>query len=198
MKVHWLYPFKIENISQLKKVNLASIRLRLGSVLQNIDSSSFEISAGENVANNPDILIIGKLKSTNNESVQFWINKIRLAKQNGTKIVLDYTDNYLDQHNSKFYKPFYDALIGITDRVVTSSNYLKLKMKNYFNGYIEIIEDAIEVPISKPHNSNKGTVNILWFGHASNLKYLVKFIEQSKEFKTLTNIYALTNEEELR
>jgi hypothetical protein len=64
MKVHWLLPFKIENISQLKEVNLASIRLRLGSVSQNNSDSSFEISAGEDIENNPDILIIGKLKST--------------------------------------------------------------------------------------------------------------------------------------
>jgi hypothetical protein len=195
MKVHWLLPFKIENISQLKEVNLASIRLRLGIVSQNNSDSSFEISAGEDIENNPDILIIGKLKSTKNQSVKFWIDKIKLAKQNGAKIVIDYTDNYLDQHDSVFYKPFYDALIGLTDKAVTSSNHLKLNLKKYFNGYIEIIEDAIEVPIFKPYSSKKDMVNILWFGHASNLKYLIKFIEQSKEFKALTNIYALTNEQ---
>ena len=61
MKVHWLLPFKIENISQLKELNLASVRLRLGAISQNISDSSFEISAGEDIANNLDILIIGKL-----------------------------------------------------------------------------------------------------------------------------------------
>lgn len=71
MKVHWLLPFKVKSISQLKEVNLASIRLRLGSIVQNISGSSFEISAGEDVENNPDVLIIGKLKSTGDQSVQF-------------------------------------------------------------------------------------------------------------------------------
>ncbi len=195
MKVHWLLPFKVKSISQLKEVNLASVRLRLGSIVQNISGSSFEISAGEDVENNPDVLIIGKLKSTGDQSVHFWIDKVKLAKQNGAKIVIDYTDNYLDQHDSKFYKPFYDALISLTDRAVTSSNWLKLNLKKYFNGQIEIIEDAIEVPIFKPHSCKKDMINILWFGHASNLKYLIKFIEQSKAFKALTNIYALTNEQ---
>jgi len=195
MKVHWLLPFKLESIDQLKEANLASIRLRSGCVIQNIAGSSIEISAGEEIANNPDAIIIGKLKSTNYKSVQFWIDKIQLAKQNGSKILFDYTDDYLNQHNSGFYKPFYDALINIADIGITSSNHLKLSLKNYFNSHIEIIEDSIEVPILKPHSYNAKFINILWFGHASNFNYLIKFIEQYKKFNLQTNIYGLTNEQ---
>ena len=61
MKVHWLLPFNIGDVNQLKEVNLASIRLRLGTIIQNINSN-VEISVGENIAISPDILIIGKLK----------------------------------------------------------------------------------------------------------------------------------------
>ena len=143
MKIHWLLPFKIDNYSQLKKVNLASIRLRLGTFIESIDDTSFEISAGEDIVNNPEVLVIGKLKSTNDQTIEYWLDKINLAKDNGVKIIIDYTDNYIDQYDSVFYKPFYDALITIADHAITSSNYLKSNLKNHFNGQIEIIEDAI-------------------------------------------------------
>lgn len=192
-KIHWLLPFRIETLYQVKELNLASIRMRLGSIIQNISSSSFEISAGENIANNIDVLIVGKLKSTSYQSVQFWIDKIKFAKQNRTKILFDYTDDYLNQHNSGFYKPFYNFLITQADMAITSSNHLKLSLKNYFNGHIEVIEDPIEVLIFKPHLSNTQFTNILWFGHESNLSYLIQFINQLNELKNPTNIYALTS-----
>lgn len=195
MKIHWLLPFEIDHITQVKEVNLASVRLRLGSLIQNIDSRIFELTAGDEISNNTDILIIGKLKTLENQNFQFWIDKIKLAKQNGTKIIIDYTDNHLDNYNSLFYKKLYDALIPMTDRVVVSSNYLRLNLKNYFNGSIDLIEDAIEVPILKPCSNKKDLVKILWFGHASNLHYLIKFIDQFREFKALTNIYVLTSEQ---
>ncbi len=195
MKVHWLLPFKLESIDQIKKVNLASARLRLGSLIHNLANSSIEISAGFEIKNTPDILIIGKLKTLDNLSYHFWMDKIKSAKQNGSKIIIDYTDNYLDNSDSIFYKPLYDALVKLADKAVVSSNGLKLNLKNYFHGPIDIIEDAIEVPILKPNSKNKDGVNILWFGHSSNFNYLIKFIEQYKKFNLQTNIYALTNEQ---
>lgn len=194
MKIHWLLPFKIDNLNQLKEVNSASIRLRLGTIIQNIGSSSLEVSAGENIVKNPEVLVIGKLKSNNDQTIKFWMDKIKFAKDSGAKIIIDYTDNYIDQLDSVFYKPFYDALIPIADKAITSSSYLKLNLNKHFIGQIEIIEDAIEVPIIRPQINNK-LKNVLWFGHASNLSYLLKFVDQLKDFELLTNLHALTNEQ---
>ena len=196
MKVHWLLPFKIENISQLKELNLASVRLRLGAISQNISDSSFEISAGEDIANNLDILIIGKLKSTSDQSVQFWIDKIKMAKQNNAKIVIDYTDNHL-QLNDFFYRPFYEKLIPYVDEAVVSSNLLKSHLANLLKKPITVIEDAIEISSINPRIKNSTTLNILWFGHSSNIDYLVEFINSWNNLNHKTTLYILSNEEGL-
>ena len=196
MKVHWLLPFKVKSISQLKEVNLASIRLRLGSIVQNISGSSFEISAGEDVENNPDVLIIGKLKSTDNQNIQTWINKIKLAKQNNAKIVIDYTDNHL-YLNDFFYKPFYEELIPYIDAAVVPSNLLKSQLGNLLKKPITVIEDAIEIPAINPKIKNLNTLNILWFGHSSNIHYLIKFVNCWNNLNHKTILFILSNEEGL-
>lgn len=195
MKVHWLLPFNTGDVNKLKQVNLASVRLRLGTIIKNVDSN-FEISAGENIVKNSDILIIGKLKSTSNTSIEFWINKIKLAKQNNAKIVIDYTDNHL-QLNDFFYRPFYEKLIPYVDEAVVSSNLLKLQLANLLKKPITVIEDAIEISSIKPNIKNLNTLNILWFGHSSNINYLVKFINSWNNLNNKTTLYILSNHEGL-
>ena len=195
MKVHWLLPFNIGDVNQLKEVNLASIRLRLGTIIQNINSN-VEISVGENIAISPDILIIGKLKSTSNKSIRFWIEKIKLAKQNGAKIVIDYTDNHL-YLNDFFYRPFYEELITHADEAVVSSNLLKSQLGNLFKKPITVIEDAIEISAITPKKKNSNSLNILWFGHSSNIDYLVKFVNSWNYLNNKITLHILSNEEGL-
>jgi hypothetical protein len=193
MKIHWLLGFKIADLNSIKEANLASVRLRLGSLIQKIDNSAFEVQAGENIINNPEILIVGKLKSLNNQSTMFWIDKIRLAKNNGSKIIIDYTENHLYGSDS-FYKSLYEELIPYADEAVVSSSLLKLQLATKFKNPIKIIEDAIEVSLIKPKIKNSNYINILWFGHASNINYLISFINNWNNLKNKTVLHILCNE----
>lgn len=196
MKIHWLLPFKIDNLNQIKEVNLASVRLRLGTIIQNIHGSSLEISVGENIVNNPEVLVIGKLQSSNDQALKFWLSKIRLAKDNGAKIIIDYTDNHLFGNDS-FYKSFYEELFSYADEAIVSSSFLKLQLRTKFNNPISIIEDAIEVsPIKPKKTKNSNPINILWFGHASNIEYLIEFINNWNLENTKV-LYILSNEQGL-
>jgi hypothetical protein len=194
-KIHWLLPFNVDNVNQLKKVTSASLRMRLGVFTENIDSN-FEISAGENIVNNSDILIIGKLKSPGNTCIHFWIDKIKLAKQNGAKIVIDYTDNHL-QLNDFFYRPFYKELIPYIDEAVVSSSFLKSQLANLLKKPITVIEDAIDISAINPNIKNSNNLNILWFGHASNIDYLIKFINNWNNLNHKTSLYILSSEKGL-
>lgn len=196
MHIHWLVPFKIDDINQLKKTNLASTRLRLGCVMQNINSNEFHISTGPDIEENIDCLIVGKLRSNIDRDINFWIEKIEKAKSKNAKIILDFTDNYIDQ-NDNFYKPLYEKLIPITHEIVTSSDYLKLKLQEKFKGPIVVIEDPIEIDILKPKIKNQDSFNILWFGHNSNIDYLVNFINDWKDLENRLTLITLTNEEGL-
>ncbi len=196
MKIHWLLPFKIDDLSQIKEINLASVRLRLGAIIQNISDTSLEINVGENIVNNPEVLVIGKLKSTNNQAIKFWLDKIKLAKDNGAKIIIDYTDNHLVGSDS-FYKPLYEELFTYADEAVVSSSFLKLQLATKFKNSIEIIEDAIEIASIKPKIKNSNSRNILWFGHASNINYLIQFINNWSNLKNTTVLYILSNEQGL-
>jgi len=122
-----------------------------------------------------------------------WLSQIIKNKTNGSKIILDYTDDHLNDISST--SNFYYQYLPYIDAAVTSSLYLKKALQKHFQGHIEIITDPIEVPISKPHCKTNETVNILWFGHASNIDYLKDIVSQWKDLKTKLILNILTNED---
>lgn len=196
MHIHWLVPFKIDDMNQLKNTNLASTRLRLGCVIQNIDLTKFNLSAGPDIEDNIDCLVVGKLRSNFDQDINIWIDRIRKARSNNAKIILDYTDNYIDQ-NDNFYQPLYEKLIPLAHEIVTSSDYLKLKVQEKFKGPIEVIEDPIEINLIEPRIKNQDFCNILWFGHNSNIDYLANFINNWKDIEKASTLIMLTNKEGL-
>ena len=138
--------------------------------------------------------MIGKIGiSSNNMRENLWINQIEEQKKMGTKILLDYTDDHLN-----FKSPmtsFYERSLAYIDTAITSSTFLAYKLKQKSKISVEIIPDAIEVPIFKPKIRENDSRNILWFGHASNINYLIEFINTFKNMKQKTTLFILTNEQ---
>lgn len=115
------------------------------------------------------------------------------AKKIGAKIILDYTDDHLN-----FKSPmtsFYERSLPYIHAAITSSTFLAYKLKQKSKFSIEIIPDAIEVPIFKPKIKQNSSRNILWFGHASNINYLIEFINEWRNLKQKMTIFILTNEQ---
>jgi len=189
--IHWLVPYDSPSLDNILNSNSASIRLRLACLLRN---KNYEVTFGNNIQNNPSALVIGKIGiSRNNMRENLWINQIEEQKKMGTKILLDYTDDHLN-----FKSPmtsFYERSLTYINTAITSSAFLAYKLKQKSKISVEIIPDAIEVPIFKPKIRENDSRNILWFGHASNINYLIEFINTFKNMKQKTTLFILTNEQ---
>jgi hypothetical protein len=189
--IHWLIPYDNPSLDTVINSNLASIRLRLGSLIR---QKKLDVTFGNNIQNNPSALVIGKIGiSRNNMRENLWINQIEEQKKMGTKILLDYTDDHLN-----FKSPmtsFYERSLTYINTAITSSAFLAYKLKQKSKISVEIIPDAIEVPIFKPKIRENDSRNILWFGHASNINYLIEFINIFKNMKQKTTLFILTNEQ---
>ena len=189
--IHWLIPYDNPSSDTPFNSNLASIRLRLGCLLR---QKNYEVTFGNNIPNNPYALVIGKIGSSNsNTRENLWINQIGEQKKQGARIILDYTDDHLN-----FESPmtsFYEKSLSYLDAAITSSPYLASKLKQKSTISIEIIPDAIEVPIFKPKIREDSSRNIFWFGHASNINYLINFISKWRNLKQKATLFILTNEQ---
>ena len=193
IKIHWLIPYDNLNEESIANAHLASIRMRLGAAILGSKQTNLGISFGQNIID-ADFVVIGKIGATNNTLREdLWLNQIEQQKKLGKKIILDYTDDHLN-----FESPmtsFYERSLPYLNAAITSSPFLADKLKKRIKCFTEIIPDAIEVPIFKPKIKENISKNIFWFGHASNINYLIKFISKWKNLKQKTTLFILTNEQ---
>ena len=191
--IHWLIPYDNLTEESIVNANLASIRMRLGSAILSSKQTNLSINFGQNIID-ADFVVIGKIGATNNNLREdLWLNQIEQQKKMGKKIILDYTDDHLN-----FKSPmtsFYERSLAYINTAITSSTFLAYKLKQKSKISVEIIPDAIEVPIFKPKIRENDSRNILWFGHASNINYLIEFINTFKNMKQKTTLFILTNEQ---
>ena len=192
-KIHWLIPYDNLTEEGIVNANLASIRMRLGAAILSSKQTNLGISFGQNIID-ADFVVIGKIGATNNSLREdLWLNQIEQQKKLGKKIILDYTDDHLN-----FESPmtsFYERSLPYLNAAITSSPFLAYKLKQKIKCFTEIIPDAIEVPIFKPKIKENVSKNIFWFGHASNINYLIKFISKWRNLKQKTTLFILTNEQ---
>ena len=192
-KIHWLIPFRDNAQDFLYFTDIASIRLRAGVVESNIKKTSWQFSANDLIIENPSIIVVGKITSSQIDiRSKNWLGQLDFYKNRGAKIVLDYTDNHLNIKSPM--TEFYSQCIPLIDAAVSSSRYLKFELKKIFNGPIHLIPDAIEVKVAKPTVKLNDSLSILWFGHSSNIKYLINFIPKFKLFNQKIILYILTNQ----
>ena len=199
--VHWLVALDTiwdfnphPPIETITSSDLASTRLRLGTLLKSNNLKQLEVSFGSSIKNNPTMIMIGKPSFLAGDILEdLWLSQIIKNKTNGSKIILDYTDDHLNNISST--SNFYYQYLPYVDAAVTSSLYLKKALRKHFQGHIEVIADPIEVPISKPQCKTNEAVSILWFGHASNIVYLEDILSQWKDLKTKLILNILTSED---
>lgn len=155
---------------------LASARLRLGLAAANLKDVGHEVCVGEQITPNCDCVLVGKIEANDLMTrAPHWLDQIDRAKASGARVVLDYTDHHLgfpSATGSSFYKP----VLGKVDSCVTSSSHMREMLARIFFGEIRVIPDPIEVPYIPP-KAVESTDNILWFGHPSNVSYLLRWID---------------------
>jgi hypothetical protein len=189
--IHILIPGTYKNHEELNISNMASIRLRVAIVAKYLSQHGSTVSVGEFIPEMSNIILVGKIGAHNiRERTKFWLDQIQFSKDKNIKIFVDYTDHHLGFESPM--KIFYESALRLADCIITSSNYLKILLNNSYSKEIFVIPDAVEVPILSPKSSK--TNRILWFGHASNIKYLMNFIEEYKKTNVIFKLIILSND----
>lgn len=193
ISIEWLNSSGSNSIDNLKYSNLASIRLRTFVAAQAACSAGFQTVLSDGESNKKsDIIVVGKIDyiSDKNRPAR-WLSQIKKQKENKTKIIIDYTDHHLE--SDTLASAFYRAAIPLADFVVCSSKKLKQHISRIFGLESIVIEDPIEVPILKPIYKNNSLKTILWFGHASNLDYLINCLEEYFSEENKARLILMTN-----
>jgi hypothetical protein len=180
MIVHWLIPGIYRSVEDLSKSNLASIRMRAGLVASNAKNIKIQFSAGDQVNPIADIVVVGKIGGgSQNGRANLWINQISDANKKSKVIILDYTDHRLDLSASPM-GIFYNNVLPFIDKSVVSSSRIAHLLAKFFSQEITVIEDPIEIKITPPkYIVPNGEVTLLWFGHATNISYLVNYLQNN-------------------
>ena len=124
--VHWLVALDTiwdfnphPPIETITSSDLASTRLRLGTLLKSNNLKHLEVSFGSLIKNNPAIIMIGKPAFLKGDILEdLWLSQIiKNKKTHGSKIILDYTDDHLNNISSTSnfyyqYLPYIDAAVS--------------------------------------------------------------------------------------
>lgn len=196
LHIHWLSPYRLDDIKLVKSVNLASVRLRAGALLSVLPHFSHELTLGDHIPENSSLCIVGKIGVGDvQRRSSSWIDQVRRFRARGGKLILDYTDDHLGVETPM--SAFYREAMQHADLCVCSSRLLAGNLAKTYPGRIEVIPDAIEIEPISPKSALHAPVTMLWFGHASNLKYLVEFLPHLKQDRPL-RLLILTNIEGIR
>lgn len=193
-KIEWLIPIPGCTLEKAKNSNLASIRIRSALSAEAFSKKGLDVrfSDGHDETSAADVVFIGKIDNITDPSrSRRWLNHVSKLKSTGCHVIVDYTDHHLNTDGPN--KNFYQNILKISDTVTCSSRLLAKHLTNYGVDNPLIINDPIEVDIRLPKYKNNKVTRALWFGHATNFKYLVEFLETLKNFNESLEIIGLTN-----
>jgi hypothetical protein len=104
----------------------------------------------------------------------FWLNKIKLLSKKNGKLILDYTDNHFV--NPGIVGDFYRKIKPKVHALVLPSDRMKKNIADNWKGKTYIIPEPVEVDFIKPGNRQLQESTALWFGHITNLGWLLDFM----------------------
>lgn len=193
MHLHCLIPYDVsQGLNAISKSSLASIRLRSAPSISVAQELGWRVTVGENIPATPSIILIGKIGANNIEVRQeMWLDQIRRVK-GSAKIFLDYTDHHLG-----FDSPmtdFYESAIKEVDGCIVPSQSMATLLSSRWGGSTTTIEDPIEIDISPAKENIGEPVTLLWFGHSSNIDFLVRFLSTDLYLNDHIRLIVLSNE----
>jgi len=174
--IEWLVPFVTQSEDDLKRSNLASVRLRtaVGAAACRAHGWQNMFSDGRH-SSHANVVVVGKVDLVSDRTRgERWINHLKAAKAKGALLIVDYTDHHLATKSDT--STFYESALLLADKIVVPSRPLSQYIESHFNKKVIEIGDPIEVPIIPPREKNLDLPTALWFGHASNIRYLIDFL----------------------
>ena len=179
---HFLTPGKGLSLDNLFLDELASIRLRLGMAATAAVASGSSVSMGDVVPDVASHILIGKIvKRDFDTRMELWLSQIAKARARGAHISLDYTDHHRVSNSP--LSPFYLKVFEFVDSIIVPSHHLRESLQ-YDKTIVQpvfVIEDPIECKVLPPKETAANPPAALWFGHGSNLKFLVDYLAKWPE-----------------
>ena len=105
----------------------------------------------------------------------------RVATENRCRLVIDITD-YPFRRETSPARTFHTEALKICDAVVVNSQRMAEMMASHTPQRLLVIEDAILETARTPGYAPARKLELLWFGHASNLPYLDECLESLVRF----------------
>ena len=166
----------ITEASSLRQYHLASVRLRSAVCAQALLQRGCGVAVGEKFPSGLDVVMVGKIGFDQvGARAERWLEELRRLRNHGTCVVIDYTDHHLSQGGA--LGRFYRDLFQMADALVVPSQAMRTLVQTLFPGRIEVIAEPLEVPITPwAARIPSGLTRALWFGHGTNLPYLIEFL----------------------
>ena len=191
--LHWLIPeLPSQDPNELKHVSLASIRLRCAPSMIAAQKLGWSVSSGETIPAHASVVLVGKIGSQKISTRKLWWLDQLTEFKNISKIFLDYTDNHLgfDSKMSDFYR----TAISLVDACIVPTNSMASLLSSEWRGPTYCIHDPLEIQIQQVKDSFTQPIVLLWFGHPSNIQFLIDFLKDGFSFGDEVRLIVLSDD----
>ncbi len=163
--------------------HLASVRLRAG-----VAASAWQQAGHRNVLLNPEdpaavarvdfaaapLCVVGKFFLDVEPAA--WLDACARVKKSGGRLVLDICD-YPFAEKPPAVTRFYEGALDQCDAVTVNSARMAELLAPHARQPPQVIEDAILAAPRRPEFAPGKVLELLWFGHVNNLRYLERMME---------------------
>lgn len=178
MNITWITSGSIDQTADGLSSPLASARYRVtipAKILQNrghevtlIGKQQLEGDPERILPQEVEVLIISKSAHTVSEHIA------EHARRRGAAVIVDFCDDHFE---NPVLGPHHKRLATLADQLVVSTPALEDTVKKNTAKGARVIGDPVEGPRRSPRFSPaSGSLNLLWFGHPSNLSPLLEII----------------------
>jgi tetratricopeptide (TPR) repeat protein len=179
------------NLESLKRATMASYRLRCGYVAENLHQKGYRVGLNANPNSDEFYEHLIVLKPPKNATrTKEWIDYIYAWKARGSKIWIDISDPVF---TDSIRHQFFSQILNIGDGIITNSRLMRLRLHRRVQLPIFNIPDPVEFQPHYPHSIPSQPKKFLWFGHVSNLPYLLPWIEELVLLESFEVLTIITN-----
>jgi len=187
MKILWLVSERVREYTRdnpeesLKQCPVASARLRTGVAAREfarLGHRNFYVepeteSAIPALDGDAGVCVVSKFYS--DSTLAKWTAAVEGARAAGYRLIIDVSDHPFTKNAD--VAVFYERALREADAVVVNSEVMRDLVGPYVPARVAMIEDPVLAPPRKPEFSPGRQLELLWFGHASNARYLLPLLE---------------------
>ena len=203
--IAWLISnLKTNDFAELFNTELASTRMRAGVCISGCQKEGFTVLPPNfrDPSYDPDVVFMAKFVPDSNTGQylddsgvrrDLWLRKIDSLARKNKKLILDYTDNHFTKEGivGDFYREIKDFVSGL----ILPSQKMRTNIIDDWDRFTAIIPEPVEVDFIKPDRKKPAysEMTALWFGHISNLTYLLDYMANQMHVAPPKHLIILTN-----